>query len=148
MGNTKHFSFFLHVCVCLCLFSEYVKVCWRGRWWSLLLFSEVDATLCCGTEPASNLRLRACVCWNWGQRLAFYLKIHWKLQRADKGFRGTWWQADTRAGSLTSGTGNKGQLGSAETKALGLDNTETLWDLENTNSQRKHFFISGCFLCL
>lgn len=36
----------------------------------------------------------------------------------------------------------KGQLGTAESGALGPDNTETLWPLENTNFQRGHVFMS------
>ncbi len=41
----------------------------------------------------------------------------------------------------------KGQLGTADTKALGLYNTETPWPLENTNSPKRTCFHFSSSLC-
>lgn len=97
-----------------------------------MLFAEVSAFVyvCCGTKTASNLRLRALACRNWGQQMAFYLKMHSELLRPDAGFGGT------VTGKYTNshhGQEHKSQLGTAETKALGFD--KTLRPFESTNSQ-------------
>lgn len=102
---------------------KFVAVFWSRSFFFFFL-------LYCGTETASNLRLRALVCWNWGQQMAFYLKMHSKLLRPDMGFGGMVTGKYTNSQHEQE---HKSQLGRAETKALGFNNI--LWPLENTNSQ-------------